>query len=170
MIPEQVAKDYVESLKEHIAYVQEAGRKLGLPNEQLDIHDKSKWEEPEFSGYALHFKGGGAPDKFAVAWIHHIHYNPHHWQHWIFPDNYTPNGSNVENGVIEMPEKYALEMVADWMGASKAYTGSWDMADWLSKNISRVIVHSKTAEYLRGILDHLGYADIVYVNRFKNES
>lgn len=166
----EIAEAYKESLREHIIYVKEAGKKIGVPDEQLDFHDKSKWREPEFSGYALHFKGGGAPDEFATAWIHHIHHNPHHWQSWIFPDGYTPEGSSVENGIVKMPEKYALEMIADWMGASRAYTGDWDMKDWLWNNIPKISVHSKTAKYLRETLDYLGYADIVYAKRFKSES
>lgn len=169
MIASEIAKAYEESLKEHIAYVKEAGRRIGVPPEQLDFHDESKWKEPEFSGYALHFKGGGAPNEFATAWIHHIHHNPHHWQHWIFPDGYTPEGSNVENGIVRMPEKYALEMIADWMGASKAYTRSWDISEWLKANIPRVSVHSETAKYLREQLDLLGYANVVYMVNFKSE-
>jgi hypothetical protein len=164
-----VAEAFIESLNEHIAYVREAGKKIGVSEKQLEIHDDSKWTEAEFPGYARHFKGGGAPDEFATAWLHHIHYNPHHWQHWIYPDGFTPKGSNVENGVVEMPANYALEMIADWMGASRAYTGSWDMKDWLWNHIPKITVHSKTAKFLRQELDHLGYADVVYMRRFANE-
>ena len=87
----------------------------------------------------------------------------------LFADGFTPKGSQVEAGAVEMPQRYALEMVADWMGASYAYTNSWDMADWLTKNMPRIRVHSKTAAYLRGVLDTLGYADIVYMQKFDRE-
>jgi hypothetical protein len=157
-LPKEVVDAYTESLNKHIAYVQEAGRKLGVPENLLECHDASKWRFPEFPGYAMHFHGGGAPDAFAIAWIHHIHHNPHHWQHWVFPDNFTPKGSKeVENGVLQMPEVYALEMVADWMGSSMAYTGSWDMTKWLHKNLHKVKLHSRTATYVREVLDDLGY-------------
>jgi len=165
-IDDAVAREFKKSLDKHIAYVREAGRKIGVPEKQLEIHDVSKWTKDEFPGYAMHFHGGGAPDKFATAWLHHIHYNPHHWQHWIFADGFTPKGSNVENGVVEMPLHFALEMIADWMGASRAYTGSWDMKDWLCVHIPKIRVHSETAEYLRQVLDGLGYADIVNVQEF----
>lgn len=168
-VDQAVAEAYAVSLREHIAYVQEAGKLIGVPDQQLEIHDDSKWTLDEFPGYALHFKGGGAPDKFASAWLHHIHHNPHHWQSWIFPDGFTPKDSNVENGVVEMPARFALEMVADWMGASRAYTGSWDMADWLSNHIPKIRVHSKTAALLREILDGQGYADIVRMKKFAGE-
>ena len=65
-----------------------------------------------------------------------------------------------------MPQNYALEMVADWMGASRAYTGSWDMADWLSTHISKIKVHSVTAEYLFDVLSSLGYSDAFYGRSF----
>jgi hypothetical protein len=165
-IPENVAKEYIKTLQTHIGCVIEASKKLEVPKCQLIIHDDSKWSEIEFCGYALHFKGGGAPDRFAKAWLHHIHNNPHHWQYWLFSDGYSPEDSHVENGAIEMPSYYALEMIADWMGASMAYTGTEDMSDWLIKNIPKIRVHSKTSEYLKIVLDHLGYSDIVNVYDF----
>lgn len=160
-VPDAVASEFYDSLTDHIRFVQEAGRMLGVDPELLRVHDLSKFTVNEWAGYAMHFKGGGAPDLFARAWLNHIHENPHHWQHWIFPDGFTPKGSDVENGCVEMPIKYATEMIADWMGASMAYTGSWDMTSWLWNNIPKIRVHSRTAEYLRETLDALGYADVV---------
>lgn len=156
-----VADAYAKSLREHIANVQEAGHKLGVPSSQLEVHDQSKWSLLEFPGYARHFKGGGDPKSFVVAWLHHIHHNPHHWQYWIFPDCYTPEGSSVEKGAVEMPRNYALEMVADWMGTSLSHTNSWDMSNWLLEHIPRIKVHSETAKYLFEVLDGLGYVDVV---------
>lgn len=168
-VDKAVADAFAKSLWEHISNVREAGAKLGIPAERLATHDYSKWSAEEFPAYARHFHGGGDPAMFARAWLHHIHSNDHHWQHWIFPDGYNPEGANLENGVAEMPVYAALEMVADWMGASKTYTDSWDMADWLIKNMPKITVHSETAAYLRSILDTLGYADIVYTYNFANE-
>lgn len=161
---------FLHSLVAHVVYVREAGRRIGVSEHQLAEHDLSKFSIPELPHYARNFFGDKAdPDGFAGAWLHHIHQNEHHWQHWIFPDGFAPKGSAVENGVVEMPERYALEMIADWQGASKAYTGSDDMSDWLSKNIAKIRVHSKTAVYLRGVLDGIGYADIVQGQKFAGE-
>jgi hypothetical protein len=157
----RISAEYTERLKRHIESVQVAGRKLGVPEDQLEAHDLSKYSEEEFPAYAMHFCGGGAPVEFAKAWLHHIHHNPHHWNHWLFADGYSPKDSNVENGRVEMPQHYAIEMVADWMGASFAYTGSWDMAMWLSKNTPRIKLHSKTIYYVTGVLDSMGYMDYV---------
>lgn len=168
-LDEQVQAAYRESLYDHIRFVREAGQQLGVPDRLLAIHDQSKFSEDEFVGYATHFHGGGAPDLFATAWLHHIHHNPHHWQHWIFPDGFTPPDSSIENGVARMPLYYALEMIADWMGASMAYTASWDMQDWLHNNMPRITLHSETAMYVREVLDMLGYADVIYTQKFKHE-
>ena len=159
MTPEE---KFTERLKKHIEYVREAGRMLGVKDAQLSIHDDSKWTDAEFTGYAHYFHGERTPeviDNFAYAWLHHIHYNPHHWNHWVFSDGYTPKGSTVQNGVVQMPDNYALEMIADWMGASKAYTGSFDMTSWLTDNMPRIRLHSKTAIYVWKVLAELGYTE-----------
>ena len=171
-VTKMTAENYLFSLQEHIKFVREAGHKIGVHTTLLDIHDQSKFSFYEFPYYAKHFHGGGDPDGFAKAWLHHIHHNPHHWQHWIYPQAFVPkNAKNVEpGGVVEMPRPYALEMVADWMGASMAYTGSWDMTKWLWENMPKITAHSETAAYLRDVLDAMSYADVVYMQKFAHES
>lgn len=169
-VTQEVIEDYRNRLNAHIEAVQEAGEIVGVHYEQLAKHDLSKWDREEFGPYAAHFCGGGAPDLFAPAWLHHIHHNPHHWQHWIFPDGYSLEGANIEpGGVMKMPEHYALEMIADWMGASKAYTGSFDMTDWLYKNMPKILVHSETARFLADKLWNLGFEDVIRVQRWAHE-
>lgn len=168
-VPIAALRAYKESLESHILYVQQAGRRLGVDEHQLEAHDRSKYSMEEFPFYAMHFHGPGDADGFARAWLHHMNHNPHHWQHWIFPDGFTPKGSTVENGVVRMPDRYALEMIADWYGASKTYTGSWDMSEWLQKNMPRIRLHSETALYVRRILENEGYGDLVYRQKFAHE-
>ena len=160
----ELAKRFEDSLHRHVNYVIEAGKQIGVPDHLLEKHDLSKLDAEEFSSYA-HWFGGDKSDPagFAQAWLHHIHNNPHHGQYWIFSDGYTLPGANLENGIMEMPEEYALEMIADWMGASMAYTGSWDMTDWLMKNASHIKVHSKTNHFLVQKLFELGYSDLVCI-------
>ena len=161
--------EYTERLRQHIAYVREAGQRIGVEPALLDVHDFSKWGPEEFPAYAKYFcsKQDVSPvdaefvsGAFARAWLHHIHHNPHHWQHWIFPDNFSPENSDVEKGVVEMPARYAKEMISDWMGASRIYTGSWDITDWLRANMGKIRVHSRTAKYLRDVLS--GLDDVVH--------
>ncbi len=142
---------YLESLYSHIDYVKEAGKMIGVKSLQLAIHDQSKFSPQEFPHYAKHFFGGGDKDNFNYAWLHHIHNNPHHWQHYLI--------GGMNTSILEMPKKYALEMVADWMGASMAYTESWDMSDWLNSNRKKIILHPNTARYINDVLGLLMYED-----------
>ena len=161
---------YMDSLLSRIRFVQTAGLRLGMDINELINHDVSKFSDEEFLAAAEQWHGGAPnPDRYARAWLHHTHHNPHHWQHWIFPDGFIPKGSDVENGVMEMPHRYALEMVADWQGSSMAYTGSWDMSNWLKNNMGRIRLHSKTADYVRGILAGMNYPDEVYMQPWAHE-
>lgn len=152
-------KAFFESLHQHKKYVLEAGLLVGgIPEEQLFNHDASKFTEAEYPHYARQFHGDkGDPHGFAMAWLHHIHHNPHHWQHWVFPDGYAPAGSRSEGGVMPMPERYLREMVADWLGASLAYTDSWDMSPWLNRHLAEMKLHSETRTMLMEVLISLGY-------------
>lgn len=161
---------YLDSLVRHVRCVQEAGKLLKINLVQLQEHDRTKFSDAEFLAAAENWHGGAPnPNRYAAAWLHHIHHNPHHWQHWIFPDGFIPKGADVEKGVMEMPHRYAMEMIADWMGSSMAYTGSWDIAEWLMKNMPRIRLHSKTARLVTETLDMLGYADVVSVQRWAQE-
>lgn len=167
-INEKIAMDYTASLLDHIAFVQMAGTFLGLPSEHMAKHDLSKWTIDEFPFYARNFFGDkGDIDGYTKAWLHHMNTNPHHWGYWIFPDGFSPKGSNVVDGIVEMPELYSTEMIADWMGAGMAYQGSWDMSEWLDGNIERIIVHPNTAQYLYSKLSDIGYSDIVSRRNFR---
>jgi hypothetical protein len=55
---------------------------------------------------------------------------------------------------VEMPEHFVREMIADWIGASRAYEGKWpkDNWPWLAKNFSKVRVHPNTRLLLLKIL------------------
>ena len=87
----RIAEAYANRLRAHIDAVVEFGARIGVPDEQLLVHDATKWTVTEFIPYARYFvEHGGSPvdrpdvnDGFAWAWLHHIHHNKHHWQHWI---------------------------------------------------------------------------------------
>lgn len=167
----QEIKDFFESLHLHKKYVMEAGLIIGgIPEWRLFNHDASKFTAEEYPYYAQQFHGDkGDPPGFAKAWLHHIHHNDHHWNHWLFADGYRPPGSDIgANGTLPMPKICIREMVADWMGASYAYTGSWDMSEWLDDNLnltdlaaSKIIIHPETANPLFDILHRIGYREDV---------
>lgn len=82
------------------------------------MHDASKFGRAEWSPYVASFYGPHAQDRtteikdaFDRAWLHHIHANPHHWQHWILRED---TGSTK---VLLMPSDIAVEMLADWLSA-----------------------------------------------------
>lgn len=167
-LTEDVYFAYKRRLEAHIAAVQEYGRRLkplGLKMDQLNRHDQSKWHPIEFESYALRFCSGLPKEEtakyYAQGWLHHIHHNPHHWQHWMFPDRFDLLGADLENGVVEMPINYALEMVADWHGAGYVYSpeAGWDISVWLSSNAPRIILHSRTADFLTRLMRQLGYSE-----------
>lgn len=96
-------------------------RKFGIPWQGI-THDLSKFSWTEFSESVKYYQGGtrspiaGAKGKlgYSLAWQHHKGRNPHHYEYWT--DNY-----DFGTTCIEIPEKYVLEMVADWMAAGKTY-------------------------------------------------
>lgn len=139
---------YLSDVLAHKWYVLVAGLRIGgIPLWNLLIHDLSKFSPIEFVTYRRRFGGGKfSVDEWNRAWLHHIHRNPHHWEHWI-----------LKGEPLEMPEKYAREMVADWMAASRAYTGNWDMRDWLMRKYDKLALHPRTRTYVSSILKSIGY-------------
>lgn len=145
-------KAYYVSLMRHIAYVTQAGVRLGVPMEQLAQHDQSKFSIEEFPQYARNFYGDkGDPDGYLVAWLHHQNHNAHHWQYWI------TRGDNDKYEALPMPEVYVREMVADWVGAAMAYNGSWDISEWTEEKLKSMKLHPRTTERLMPILEEIRY-------------
>lgn len=62
---------------------------------------------------------------------------------------------NSKTVAIEMPETYVREMVADWAGAGRAITGSWDFKGWYLGNKSQIILHPKSRELAEFLVDEL---------------
>jgi hypothetical protein len=147
-----------ESINQHKNYIINFGSEFKIDNNILLSHDNSKFSEIEFP-YRIDWYYGNKkyPNEMEKAWLHHLHNNPHHWQHWVFPDEYFLKESNSVNGVTEMPTVYILEMVADWMAASKVYGNSDNMNDWLEDNLYKVRVHPNSRIILKDTLINLGY-------------
>jgi hypothetical protein len=89
------------------------------------------------------------PADFQIAWRHHWTCNPHHWEYWL-PE---PAQASQEGRVpLEMPERYAREMVADWMGAGRAITGRWDVQRWYAKHKDTRLLHPVTRALVEELL------------------
>jgi hypothetical protein len=155
---------FLKSLLLHKWYVFRGGRMLGgIPLWRLIVHDWSKFGTWEFSRYAANFFGdytkssvdrASISEDFAIAWLHHENFNPHHVGYWI------PRTAQFKGIPLRMPDTFVREMVADWLGASRAYTGSWDMTEWLDKNFDRhtTLMHPRSVTYLRLVLHEIGYS------------
>lgn len=86
-------------------------------------HDMSKFSPIEFLESVKYYQGTSSPinackaDKgYSLAWQHHKGRNPHHYEYWT--DNYDKGTT-----CIQMPYKYAVELICDYLGAARAYLG-----------------------------------------------
>ena len=130
---------YTDYINNHIANVQEVYDKNAdvfksvFPNVynskqvmqlyiNIENHDKSKFDENEFWYYAMRFfpvKGIDPNSEkvkkdFKIGWLHHVHNNAHHPNHWALVDD-------NQIYLFDMPDIYIIEMLCDWMAMSKYY-------------------------------------------------
>ena len=136
-------QEYRDYILEHINNVKKAFKNYGelLCNElelnlqdmmnQIEEHDESKWSAEEFDLYRRkYFPEPGekeiSDNKFNVAWLHHIHCNPHHPEYWIY---YDADKNNVT--IYDMPDKYVAEMLCDWIAMSYKFNNK--VYDWYVK-------------------------------------
>lgn len=135
------------------------------------IHDWSKFLPSEWFPYAQFFYGEKFPEWSAIsagqkyagypyeltatyvrhefdrAWLKHQHRSPHHWQHWILRED-----SGATN-ILEMPIRYATEMVCDWEGAGRAITGkTGGTVAWYLKNEAQIQLHPTTRRLIEQLL------------------
>lgn len=121
-------------LLKHKYYVFLAGVKFSKSNLfNLIIHDWSKFTSKEYPYYRLkHYKQEVDDSKMQAAWLHHQNYNPHHWEHWIARTGHGNEGIGKREVLIEIPELYVREMVADWFGASRTYGPEHERNHWIN--------------------------------------
>lgn len=140
----------------HKWFVLRAGLRIGAPLWRLVIHDYSKLTPAEWGPYVREFYdplGAKKAGEFDRAWLHHIHRNPHHWQHWILRMD-DAIGGIPQIRVLRMPDGLVHEMVADWMGATRTLLGHWDAAPWYHEHAANIVLDGRArdrAEQLLGI-------------------
>ena len=152
---------YLLSTIRHKWYVFYAGVFIvgDIPLWRLLLHDWTKFLPIEFVNYARYYKYSNREDKpaFLRAWMHHQKNNKHHPEYWTSVGIFE-----WSNRSVPMPETYVREMVADLLGASREYTGNWDMSEWLKANFKRWdYCDWITCERLRDALNEIGYYSIV---------
>lgn len=159
--------EYDKYIKEHKNYVCKAYEFLlnYLPDilenkKEVPIsiyaHDYSKESKEEYSAYDEYFYGleEETPkilQNFNYAWLHHIHNNPHHWQHWVL--------INDEDGTIalDMPYEYIIEMICDWWSFSWKTGNLNDIFDWYDSHKYQIILSKNTRYKVEYILQRLAF-------------
>lgn len=152
---------YLVYLLRHKWYVLIIGRRLHVPLWRLLIHDWSKFTPAEWGPYVSRFFRprlyglssadtiAGRVRDFHCAFLHHVHFNPHHWQHWV------PVDDRGELHPLPMPDVYIREMVADWASAGLAKNGELDIAEWYRRERTKMVMDSDTRIVAEGYIEEL---------------
>ena len=140
--------DHINKVQVRIAEVQAA------LDERASIHDRSKLQEPEKSGYdVLTFKLAEltyGSDEYRTALTeakpiidHHYAHNSHHPEHWA-------------NGIAGMSLLDVVEMLCDWKAASER-TKQGSIAASLTHNKQRFGIDDQLAQILENTVKELGW-------------
>lgn len=157
-----MSTEYNDYLNEHISNVIKGfewlydklpeifeGMSVNMMVSQINAHDDSKWSDEEYPAYDNYFyedKTKEVQEAFDLAWLHHQHNNPHHWQHWLLQED--DGGKKA----LEMPKEYVIEMIADWWAFSWKKDNLKEIFDWYANNKKKMILHPNTLEFVERIL------------------
>lgn len=163
---DEYLRDHRTNVKKGIDWMIDHGMINGLPcmieklKIQVGMHDASKFMQDEYQAYDDYFYGKEGKDEddievidsaFDYAWLHHIHYNPHHWQYWVLI--YDEGNTNYK--ALEMPPEFVLEMIADWWSFSWKNENLYEIFDWYGKHREKMILHAKTRKAVEDILKEI---------------
>ena len=116
-----------------------------LEHQILVEHDASKTRFDEYPAYDRHFFSGlplsDTQSEFNLAWLKHIHRNPHHWQYWVLPSEDLRTDPAF---ALEMPQNYVLEMLCDWWSFSWRNYEPDRIFEWWDRHKCKMILHPKT--------------------------
>ena len=123
-------------------------------------HDLSKFTPTEFIESVKYFDGKRSPidvckeqNGVSQAWMHHKGRNTHHYEYW--QDNFDRGGHPVQ-----MPFEDAVEMLCDYLGAGRAYSGkdfsySGEYMWWKNKIANGIAMHPQTQMFIDEMLKNL---------------
>jgi hypothetical protein len=144
----------------HKWFVFRAGLKTKAPLWRLLIHDWTKLLPSELPHYQRQFFGkADDPAGFIGCWVRHQNRHPHHWEYWVPRTGHNRCDPPYPDGEpIPMPWWAVREMVADWMGASRAYGGKWPGKEWswLEGAWRKMRLHHETVYRVHTVLHELG--------------
>lgn len=156
---------YNEYIKEHTNAVKMAFEWLyknlsGITSEEIwkkvehlvSVHDMSKHDADEYNAYDEYFYGNKSYQTtvdFEVAWLKHIHKNPHHWQHWVL----YHDDPNKPYTFLEMPTEYVIEMFCDWWSFSWRSGNLYEVFQWYEEHKQHMLLNVSTRAQVEKILE-----------------
>ena len=133
----------------------------GELDEIIANHDKSKYNKVpdadnyyeltcEYDAYANYFYGEASDENkelFDLAWLSHIHHNPHHWQHWML--------QNDEDGlkILDMPYVFIVEMFCDHWSFSWRSGNLMEIEEWYLNHKDGILLSDSTRKTYETILN-----------------
>ena len=125
-----------------------------------DSHDESKDSIAEYEAYDNYFYGRNKSyqvvQDFNRAWLHHIHNNPHHWQHWVLIND-DPNEGEI---ILDMPDVYIIEMICDWWSFSWKQGNLGEIFKWYEEHKEYMKLSDYTRRKVQDILNKM-YAKLL---------
>lgn len=179
-----MSREYDNYLREHKTNVLKGFRwirenlpdlLIGLDEGDLEwqigmAHDTSKTDPEEYDAYNAYFYGGNRSyqvvQDFNYAWLHHIHNNPHHWQHWVLINDDPEEGEII----MDMPYKFILEMICDWWAFSWSKGNLGEIFTWYEEHKNYMKLSPKTRNIVEAILDTISKKFEEKANEFDVES
>lgn len=138
--------------------------KENLPDILLDIpgvdyghqigykHDESKSLPDEYVAYDAYYYGNNKSyevvQKYNIAWLVHLHRNPHHWQHWVLINDDPKEGEKL----LDIPYNYIIEMICDWWAFSWKAGNLKEIFKWYSERKDYIKLSNNTREIVDWIL------------------
>lgn len=118
-------------------------------------HDRSKYEAEEYDAYDKYFYGGSRSyavvRNFNLAWLHHIHTNPHHWQHWVLIND----DSDIGIQALDIPNSFIIEMICDWWSFSWTKGNLFEIFEWYNSHKNYMMLSEKTRRFVESYLEKI---------------
>jgi len=149
---------FIVATLRHKWFVYLAGRRLGVPLWRLIVHDWTKFFLAGAYGAYLYGDDPGRQEHeaFQTAWLYHQNHEGHHWEYWIPRTRHT-RGESGELVPQPTPDVLVREMVADWIGATRAYAGKWPSKAekwwWFEEHYHRMNLHPATRALVKWYVD-----------------
>ena len=139
-------------IRDNLPELIEKAKDCDVEHQICFAHDASKSNPKEYYAYDAYFYGGNRTYsvvlEFNKAWLHHIHTNPHHWQHWIL----IHDDPEMDMTILEMPYNYILEMICDWWAFSWKRGKLDEIFKWYDEHKAYMKLHDNTRKTVEHIL------------------